>query len=340
MNDQSLLVIAGTGKLAQNIGLFFHRSGWKVCWLTRQLERVESAKVEIIRLIRRSRTSFGDDQEPPSWQVMKLSDYRNAADLIIEATVEKLEIKQAIARELSLIGNSNTLRLSNSSSILPSEIGAAWLGCHFFYPVELTGFVELILPAAASQAQQQVVLECLGSLKLKAIIQDEQRAFVVNRLLLPLQTKAIACLMAGQAAAQVESNSVTSMFPRGMLSLMDSIGLDIVLAAVENYARREQGQWDGLIAGLATLVKAGKRGLRNGDGFLLGESLPWLCHPDVVVGSCQKDFEELAISSVCSMLERSEISLHDLQFVLSEYWDAQLDLSGLLLARKIAKELS
>lgn len=287
------LAVAGTGKLARNVGLHFFRRGWRVAWLSRSGERAQAARPELAKLVRRLRLVDPALPGDEAWAVAPVGACPWTADLVVESSVEDRAAKRALAAALEAVAPASAPRLTNSSSILPSDVGPAWLGCHFFYPVELSGFVELIVPGNCDAAPARALLAGAG---LRAVEQSEAGAFAFNRLLLPLQAAALADLAAGCDPALVEAASATPWTAAGALSTMDGIGLGLVAAAAANYGARArragEAEAAATVAGLlgrvlAADAPAGGGGVREPAGagrpdrprLLGGRVLPWAVDP-------------------------------------------------------------
>jgi 3-hydroxyacyl-CoA dehydrogenase/enoyl-CoA hydratase/3-hydroxybutyryl-CoA epimerase len=275
VSESAQALLAGTGKMARDVGVWLLRKGFHVGFVGRDPAHVAELRRRIEADLRRlededvsvakAATSFHLPADPLP-----------CADVVLECVVESLDAKRATLDALAGAAKPGALVVSTSSSILPSAIHPRCAVVHFFYPVQLTGFVELIVPAGRPAAPFQDFVRELG---LRPIVQDEARAFAVNRLLLPVQSNCLAALQSGLAPAQVDEASRSRQLPAGQLSLMDAIGLDTLAAAIANYLAR-MGASDArehapLLTGVRELVGMGKLGQKNSDGFLCGRPLPW-----------------------------------------------------------------
>jgi len=200
-------------------------------------------------------------------------------DVVFEATAESLEAKRQAWNAAAAAVSGGALRLTNSSSILPSAINGLTAGLHVFHPVELTGFAEIVVPDRCSAEKRDLVLALADRWGLTCAIQTEQNAFALNRLLLPLQVEVLRALMAGLPPVLVDGCSCSDMLPQGQLAMMDGVGLDVLHAAASNYVCRMPGEaaaeYAPLLDGIASLLAMGKRGRKNNDGLLRGRPLPW-----------------------------------------------------------------
>jgi 3-hydroxyacyl-CoA dehydrogenase len=321
------LLVAGTGKMGLDSGLFFLRRGWQVTWLSSDPGRRDEFARRIGRELRRLEGADPVAGSPGAAQVRLIDEAVDPdgadPDLFLEAVREDLARKRTLFQRLAPLLPTSTPLATLSSSILPGEIHPRCLGAHGFFPLEITRLVEVIIPAAAGDRVAGVLLEILRGLELNAIVQTAANAFAVNRLLLPLQAEAVRALRAGCPAAVVDRASVTPLVPFGQLALMDAVGLDVIAAAVANYRRRlppaEARDYAELGETLDGLVAAGKRGRKNRDGFLSGSPLPWSVDAPFREGADELApvFRALAANTSARAVESGDISAGDLDLALS-----------------------
>ena len=244
-------------------------------------------------------------------------------DVVLECTSEILEKKKrALVAVLGLL-EENTLLISNSSSILPDDIHEQCIGVHFFYPVMLKDTVELILPRDTATRNLSRVRAFLGEYGLDYVVEHKESAFMVNRLLLPLQAEAIRYLLSGHNPRQIDEWSASKLLPFGQLSLLDDIGFDVVDAALENYIQRGDGpparELQPLRDGLRSFITSRKLGKKNNDGLLTGEGLakPQNGWVDGNEDSARKRFLYLFINGCLKCVERFLLTEADLTRLLS-----------------------
>lgn len=332
------LLIAGSGKMARNVGMFFFERGWPVAWVSHSCEQLAKLENEATRRAKRMARLFGEPAsrrqrprnagETPALPTFAASFHTysslpsSAPQIILETTRESLGAKGEVFRGLEPLITKDTLLLTNSSSFLPREIHADCLGLHFFYPVELTGIAELICTDSRLHAKKERLLSLLRENGFAVLEQDADSAFLANRLLLPLQAECLRALTNGWPPAMVEKASKSKVLPVGQLALMDSIGLDVLAAAVRAYQGRmtpEKGRgYEKFASSLEELLAIGKLGGKNRDGFLLGAPLPW---PSRLVSD--REYEDLAatlprlfIHGCRQALESGQINRQDLNRLL------------------------
>jgi len=318
------ILILGTGKMARNIGLFFIRNDCRVSWISRNSSRAESFRNQLVKDIRRLAMVMDKQPEDFNTTVAETSNIpQKKYDLIFESIEEDLVQKQKIIQDVQPHLTSDTILASNSSSILPVQIHEAMIGLHFFYPVELTGLLEVITNPNLSDNKIQGIIGQFNSWGINTIIQDEHNAFAVNRLLLPMQAEIFRLLQAGYPADIINECSKSDQIKIGQLELMDSIGFDVLLPAIKNYVSRmsekDQQAYTALIAGLTSLIKNGKLGKKNKNGLLMGEPLLWQQNkPDPTqIEKVNKNFAKIFDKTRQQFLESHQIEKDALEKVIT-----------------------
>jgi 3-hydroxybutyryl-CoA dehydrogenase len=163
------------------------------------------------------------------------------ADIVIEAIIEKIEIKKELFRELDQICPSNTVLASNTSSLPITTIAAVTsrpekvIGMHFMNPVPVMKLVEIIRGLATSDETYLMVEALTHELKKVPVEVNDFPGFVSNRVLMPMINEAVYCLMEGVAEVEAidEVLKLGMNHPMGPLALADLIGLDTCLSIME-----------------------------------------------------------------------------------------------------------
>jgi 3-hydroxybutyryl-CoA dehydrogenase len=162
-------------------------------------------------------------------------------DLVVEAVVEKFEVKKAIVADLDRICGARTIFATNTSSLSVTKIAAASkdpgrvIGMHFFNPVAMMQLVEVIRAIQTRDEVNAAVVETVGKLGKQAKVARDSYGFVVNRVLIPMINEAINCVYENVATPEdVDAMmKLGAAHPMGPLALADLIGLDIVLDVME-----------------------------------------------------------------------------------------------------------
>src|SRR5258708_10357972 len=163
-------------------------------------------------------------------------------DLVIEAAVEKLELKQKIFRRLDELVAEDTILATNTSALPVSELAAATrrpervIGLHFFNPVHRMQLVEIV---AARQTSPEVLQRALRFVqqigKLPVVVKDSP-GFLVNRILMPYLVEAGALFEAGAGVTKLDEAMLDFGMPMGPMGLLDEVGIDVALHVARSLA--------------------------------------------------------------------------------------------------------
>jgi 3-hydroxyacyl-CoA dehydrogenase len=198
------------------------------------------------------------------------------ADLVIEAIVENLEVKNKLFAELDRIVQKSAIFASNTSSFPIGAMGRAsgrpdrMVGLHFFNPVQLMKLVEVVRAAETSNeafAAARAFGESVGKIPVAC---KDTPGFVVNRLLVPYMSQALLMLERGEATKEDIDAAMQygCGYPMGPLTLTDYVGLDTTLAILEGWVKSYPNEPAFVIpAILRQKVKEGKLGRKSGEGF-------------------------------------------------------------------------
>ncbi|WP_265693434.1 3-hydroxyacyl-CoA dehydrogenase [Providencia rustigianii] len=200
----------------------------------------------------------------------------SAADLVIEAVAEKLEIKQAIFGELEAICRENTIFASNTSSLSITAIASQLIhpermaGLHFFNPAPVMKLVEVIRGLETAD----VVIDTLKALALsfnkEPVICRSTPGFIVNRVARPFYAETLRALEEKIANPATLDSAIRDAggFSMGPLQLTDLIGHDINYSVTQSvfHAFGYDPRFQTSLVQLE-LVQAGHLGRKSGRGF-------------------------------------------------------------------------
>jgi 3-hydroxybutyryl-CoA dehydrogenase len=193
------------------------------------------------RLQKKDRIS-GDARAAARARIRGTTEYADlkAAQLIVEAATENVEVKLRILKDVDAIAAPAAILASNTSSISITALAAVinrperFLGMHFFNPVPMMALVELIRGLQTSDDTVQAVRAFAQRLGKTPIVVKNSPGFVVNRILCPMINEAIFALQEGLASAEDIDDGMRlgCNHPIGPLALADMIGLDVMLAVM------------------------------------------------------------------------------------------------------------
>jgi 3-hydroxybutyryl-CoA dehydrogenase len=195
-------------------------------------------------------------------------------DLVIEAAVESLEVKQSI---FGALGDAapGAILATNTSALSVTQIAAATpspervLGLHFFNPAPVLPLVEVVRTALTSDEAVEAAYAFVERIGKRPIVCADTPGFVVNRLLIPLLNDAVRVLEEGTASAEDVDLAMRSgaNWPIGPLALIDLIGVDVQVHAAEALWQAYREPRFAPPARLVRMLQAGQLGRKTGSGF-------------------------------------------------------------------------
>ena len=204
----------------------------------------------------------------------QLADFRDC-DVVVEAVVEDLEVKNQLWRELDSVCPAHTIFASNTSSLTIAAMAAAttradrMVGLHFFNPVPLMKLVEVVRTVTTSQETFDRTFAFARALGKEPIAAKDNSGFVVNLLLVPYMLDAIRALEGGVASiADIDkAMQLGTGHPMGPFTLLDFVGLDTTykIAGIMFDEYREKRYAPPPL--LKRMVLAGMYGRKSGRGF-------------------------------------------------------------------------
>lgn len=191
------------------------------------------------------------------------------ADVVIEAIFENLDAKRALFADIERRARPDAVLATNTSSLKLEDIATALanparlVGIHFFNPVAMMPLVEVVQGAASDAtalARAAAFVRRIDKLPLPV---KSAPGFLVNAVLGPYMLEALRCVEEGMAQATVDAALVAFGMPMGPVELVDTVGLDIAVAAGKALAGRGATPPPRLLA----LVEAGHLGRKSGQGY-------------------------------------------------------------------------
>ena len=269
--------VIGAGTMGQGIANAFATAGYnvtvcdiKIEWAQNGINKI-GAKLD--KLV--SREKITAEKAEGIKANLTAGEYKDLADcdLIVEAVLEKIEIKKDLFKTLDEICKEDCIFGTNTSSLSVTEIANGIkhnvIGMHFFNPADRMKLVEVISGENTPVETKEAIIECSKSLGKTPVEVAEGPGFVVNRILIPMINE--ACFIYQEGLASVEdidtAMKLGANHPMGPLALGDLIGLDIVLDVMEVlYSETGDPKYRPCTL-LKKMVRAGKLGQKTKQGF-------------------------------------------------------------------------
>lgn len=269
--------VIGAGTMGQGIANAFATAGYnvtvcdiKIEWAQNGINKIGAKLGKLV-----SREKITAEKAEGIKANLTAGEYKDLADcdLIVEAVLEKMEIKKDLFKTLDEICKEDCIFGTNTSSLSVTEIANGIkhnvIGMHFFNPADRMKLVEVISGENTPVETKEAIIECSKSLGKTPVEVAEGPGFVVNRILIPMINE--ACFIYQEGLASVEdidtAMKLGANHPMGPLALGDLIGLDIVLDVMEVlYTETGDPKYRPCTL-LKKMVRAGKLGQKTKQGF-------------------------------------------------------------------------
>ncbi len=238
------VMVVGAGTMGAGIAQVAAQSGYEVVFRSGSAANKGRDAVEknLARLVEKGKM-IQEEADSILKRIQGTTDYADGrdADLVIETTIEDMEVKKKLFKELDEIMRPEAIFVSNTSSLSITGMAAVTkrpekvIGMHFFNPVPIMKLVEVIKGARTSDETYNVscvFAEKMGKTPIKV---EETPGFAVNRMLVPMINEAAFLLMEGVASPEDIDTGMKlgASHPIGPLALADMIGVDVCLAVME-----------------------------------------------------------------------------------------------------------
>lgn len=274
------IMVVGAGTMGLDIAQVFARAGFEVAVRDISEEIIRAAEKRLNKGLDKLVEKGKLDEAGKADIIEKMcftTELSAAADadLVIEAAIENLKIKQSIFAELDAICKPETILASNTSSISITAIASAtkradkFIGMHFFNPATLMKLVEVIRGANTSDETAKTVKALSEQIGKEPVEVNEAPGFVVNKILVPMINEAIGLVETGVATVEGIDTAMKlgANHPMGPLALGDLIGLDVCLAIMDVLLAETGDSKYRACPLLRKMVRAGKLGRKSGQGF-------------------------------------------------------------------------
>jgi len=272
--------VVGAGTMGHGIAQVAAQSGYQVTLVDVVPAALERGRAQIgkglERLVAKGKLA-AEDRDQALGRLTAGGDLAalSGADLVVEAVVEREDVKRNVLSELDRVCPARTILATNTSSISITKLAGTTsmpekvIGMHFMNPVPVMKLVEVIRGLATSQETWEAVEAASRKMGKTPVEVHDAPGFVSNRVLMPMINEAIYCLYEGVGKAEAidEVMKLGMNHPMGPLALADLIGLDVCLDILRVL---QQGFGDPKYRPCPLLVKmvdAGRLGRKSGRGF-------------------------------------------------------------------------
>ena len=239
------ICVAGAGTMGSGIALAAAQNNFKTVLFDTNEKGIETAKKSILKnldfLLSKDKISAEQKEEIYNSIFFTTDINECVGDLIIEAIIEDLQIKETLYKSLAAINSIHTIIASNTSSLSITAIQKNILhpericGMHFFNPAHVMKLVEVVAGKETSQETMQTVYDVCVALKKQPVICKDAPGFIVNRVARHFYLEAMN--LAFEKKIKFEDIDVlmeNAGFKMGPFKLMDLIGMDINLAVSQS----------------------------------------------------------------------------------------------------------
>jgi len=275
------IAVIGAGTMGNGIAHTFAQYGFKVKLIDISEESLSKGIATITKNLDRMVAKEKISEDEKKQTLDNITTYTSIeegveyAGLVVEAATENEKIKLEIFRTLDKACPEDTILASNTSSISITKIASVTkrptmvIGMHFMNPVPIMKLVEIIRGYNTSDEVTSTIMELSKKLNKVPTEVNDYPGFVANRILMPMINEAIETLYNGVAGVE-EIDTVMKLgmaHPMGPLQLADFIGLDICHSILEVMYEGFKNPKYAPCPLLVNMVRAGKLGVKSGEGF-------------------------------------------------------------------------
>ena len=264
--------VVGAGVMGGDIAAWCALRGMTVTLQDQSAERIAPAVARAARLYDKK---FRSDKRQARFALDRLIPDPQGhgvahADVIIEAIYENLEAKRALFADIERRAKPGAVLATNTSSLRLEDIATALaaperlVGIHFFNPVAMLPLVEVVTGAQSDPEAVKRAATFVRKIDKLPLPVKSAPGFLVNAVLGPYMLEALRCVDEGVAPETIDAALVAWGMPIGPVELVDTVGLDIAVAAGQALTGSDAGAAP---RGLMQRVEAGKLGKKTGEGF-------------------------------------------------------------------------
>jgi 3-hydroxybutyryl-CoA dehydrogenase len=238
LNNRKTICVCGAGTMGSGIAQVAAQSGFKIILFDVNDVMLTNSKASmennLQKLVTKGKIKEAQKTETLQ-QITFTSNINNCiADIIIEAVIEKKDIKQQLFDEVNLINNTDTVFATNTSSISVAELSAdknyagRFAGMHFFNPAQIMKLVEIIRAEKTTEAVVETLVELAKQFGKTPVICNDSPGFIVNRVARPYYLEALQLVEKDITNVEtIDAVMEATGFKMGPFKLMDLIGMDV-----------------------------------------------------------------------------------------------------------------
>jgi 3-hydroxybutyryl-CoA dehydrogenase len=277
--------VIGLGTMGAGIAEVFARNGFPVVGVELNDESLDRGRQHVQhstdRAVKRGKLS-PEDQQQLVGRVTFTTDLAEVKDcqLVVEAIVEQLALKQELFRSLDEIVGPDAILATNTSSLSVTEIGTATshpgrvIGVHFFNPAPVQNLVEIVRTVVTEPDVLDDMASLAHSLGKTPVVCGDKAGFIANALLFGYLNHA-ASMFEGKYATREDLDAAMRLgcrYPMGPLALLDLIGLDTAYEILDTMYKQDRDRLHAPAPILKQMVTAGMLGRKTGRGFYTYEA--------------------------------------------------------------------
>lgn len=275
------VAVIGSGTMGNGIAQVFATSGFNVHLIDISMSSLLQAELNIHKNLDRliSKEKLALNSKPDIINnihfTTDLETGVNDAFIVVEAISENILLKEKLFNQLDKLTNNTCILASNTSSISITALASFTnrpenvIGMHFMNPVPVMPLIEIIPGLLTAKGVTNKVIEISALLNKTPLVVSDFPGFISNRILMPMINEAILSLQENVAGVN-EIDQIMKLgmsHPMGPLQLADYIGLDVCLSILNVLKDGFGNPKYAPAVLLVNMVKAGKLGVKSGEGF-------------------------------------------------------------------------
>ncbi len=278
--DITSIGVVGLGTMGAGIAEVAARHGLSVVGVEVGDEAVAHARRHVegstARAVQRGKIT-AEEREELLGRITLTTDLAEVKDcqLVVEAVVEHLDVKQQVFRALDEIVADDAVLATNTSSLSVTEISTATarpgrvVGMHFFNPAPVQQFVEVIRTVVTEPGVVEDVTALAERLDKEPVVVGDKAGFIANALLFGYLNHAVAMFESHYASREDIDAAMRygCGYPMGPLALLDLIGLDTAYEILDTMYKQGRDRLHAPAPILKQMVTAGMLGRKTGRGF-------------------------------------------------------------------------